>query len=259
MGAVFIAGATGYVGRRLGAELAGRGHVVQALVRAGSEAKVPNSCEPVTGNALDSATYAGRVAAGASFVHLVGTPHPAPWKHAQFRAVDLVSLRQSVLAATHARVAHFVFVSVAHPAPVMRSYIAVRMECERILGESGLAHTVLRPWYVLGPGHRWPVALMPLYWMAERGSRFREGALRLGLVTLDQMVAALAWAVENSAAGVRVIDVPGIRAIAAGGGSAGAAGPNRQGPGPPASSGPAATARASAPGGVGAPSERPSG
>ena len=37
------------------------------------------------------------------------------------------------------------------------------------------------------------------------------GALRLGLVTLDQMVAALASAVENPCRGVRVVEVPEIR------------------------------------------------
>jgi hypothetical protein len=41
----------------------------------------------------------------------------------------------------------------------------------------------------------------------------REGARRLGLVTLDQMVNALVRAVEEPppAGTVRIVDVPGIR------------------------------------------------
>lgn len=39
----------------------------------------------------------------------------------------------------------------------------------------------------------------------------REGARRLGLVTIDQMVRALVHAVENPASGCRVIEVPEIR------------------------------------------------
>jgi uncharacterized protein YbjT (DUF2867 family) len=35
----------------------------------------------------------------------------------------------------------------------MKAYVRVRQECEEILRESGLACTILRPWYVLGPGH----------------------------------------------------------------------------------------------------------
>jgi hypothetical protein len=64
---------------------------------------------------------------------------------------------------------------------------------------------------VLGPGHRWPYALVPLYWVAERLPSTRENARRLGLVTIAQMVGALVRAVENPTAGVRVVEVPGIR------------------------------------------------
>jgi nucleoside-diphosphate-sugar epimerase len=39
----------------------------------------------------------------------------------------------------------------------------------------------------------------------------REGALRLGLVTIGQMVGALLSAVETPARGVRIVDVDGIR------------------------------------------------
>jgi nucleoside-diphosphate-sugar epimerase len=49
---VFISGGTGYLGQPLIMELLGRGHQVRALVRAGSESKLPPECEAVTGNAL---------------------------------------------------------------------------------------------------------------------------------------------------------------------------------------------------------------
>ena len=35
--------------------------------------------------------------------------------------------------------------------------------------------TIVRPWYVLGPGHRWPLALVPLYRLAERFPSSRKG------------------------------------------------------------------------------------
>jgi hypothetical protein len=71
--------------------------------------------------------------------------------------------------------------------------------------------TILRPWYVLGPGHRWPYLLLPGYWVAELLPWTRDGARRLGLVTLKQMVAALVRVVEDPCAGVRVWEVPAIR------------------------------------------------
>jgi len=39
-------------------------------------------------------------------------------------------------------------------------------------------------------------------------------AKRLGLVSLDEMSAALATAVESPAAGMKIVDVPAIRAMA---------------------------------------------
>src|SRR5262249_38412203 len=147
-----------------------------------------------------------------TFVHLVGVAHPSPAKAEQFRTVDLAALRVSVAAAQSAQARHFVFVSVAHPAPAMKAYVAVRQECEQIIQESGLNATILRPWYVLGPGHRWPYMLLPMYWLMERIPSTRESALRLGLVTLQQMLHALVFAVENAAQGIKVVDVPTIRA-----------------------------------------------
>lgn len=208
---VFITGGTGYLGSALIPKLLERGHSVQALVRKGSEHKLPSACTVITGDALDSRSYADRITAADTLVHLVGVSSPAPWKARQFRAIDLASVRASLAAAAAGNIRHFVYVSVAQPAPVMKAYIRVRAECEALIQVSGLAATILRPWYVLGPGHRWPVLLLPGYWLFERLPRMREGAQRLGLVTARQMVGALQWAIEHPSEGVRILEVPAIR------------------------------------------------
>jgi uncharacterized protein YbjT (DUF2867 family) len=212
---VFLSGGTGYVGRALIVRLIEHGHRPRVLARAGSEHKVPAGAEVVSGNPLDADTFSSAVSAGDTFVQLTGVAHPAPWKEAAFRAVDLVSLRASAAAAKSAGVSHFVYVSVAQPAPVMKAYIRVRQECEAILKTTGLTTTILRPWYVVGPGHRWPAALAPVYALLAAIPGTRECARRMGLVTLDQMAAALLWAVENPPTKSRVLDVPAIRGITA--------------------------------------------
>jgi len=209
---IFLTGATGYLGTALVPRLLAGGHRVLALARAGSESRVASGAEVVTGDALDAATYAAGVPRGATFVHLVGVPHPSPRKAAAFRSVDLGSLTAALAAAVPARVAHFVYLSVAHPAPVMRAYWEARAEGESLLRETGLPATILRPWYVLGPGHLWPYALLPFYALFERIPATRDGARRLGLVTRGEMTRALAAAVDRPPAGVTVVDVPGIRA-----------------------------------------------
>ncbi|MBV9960600.1 MAG: epimerase, partial [Acidobacteria bacterium] len=72
-------------------------------------------------------------------------------------------------------------------------------------------HTILRPWYVLGPGHRWPYLLLPIYKLMELIPSTREGATRLGFVTIDQMTSALVNAVETEPDAARIFDVPRIR------------------------------------------------
>ena len=207
---VFITGATGYLGGRLIPLLVARGHRVRALARPGSASKVPSGCEAVTGDPFNRATFADAIAPGDTYVQLVGVPHPSPSKARQFVEIDLRSAVESIAAAKDAGIAHFVYVSVAQPAPVMQAYQAARGEAERVLVASGLNHTILRPWYVLGPGHRWPYVLLPAYWLLEQLSATRETAQRLGLVTLDQIVNALVIAVESPAAS-RVVEVPEIR------------------------------------------------
>lgn len=209
---VFIAGGTGYIGQRLILRLLERGHAVRGLVRPGSERKLPEGCTAVIGNALDGPSYAPNISPPDTFVQLVGVAHPSPAKAAEFRKIDLPAGLAAVAAAKSAGVRHFVYVSVAHPAPMMQAYIAVRTECEAAIDSAGLRATILRPWYVLGPGHRWPYLLLPIYKVAELMPQTREGARRLGLVTLEQMLRALTFAVENPVEGKRVMEVPEIRA-----------------------------------------------
>jgi uncharacterized protein YbjT (DUF2867 family) len=208
---VFIAGATGYLGTRLAEELIRRGHDVSGLVRPGSERKLPAKCMAVPGNALDGASFFDKLGGVDTFAQLVGVAHPSPAKAKQFREIDLKSCEQSVAVAVANRIGHFVYVSVAHPAPAMKAYIEVRTACEELIRASGLNATILRPWYVLGPGHYWPYLLKPGYWLARQIPSMREGAIRVGLVTWREMVAALAAAVEAPAQGVRVFEVPEIR------------------------------------------------
>ncbi len=208
---VFLSGGTGYMGQAVIPRLLGKGHHVTALVRPGSEQKIPAGCHCLTAQPLDATTFIDHLDGTDSFVHLLGVPHPAPSKARQFREIDLVALRASVAAAARNSVRNFVYVSVAQPAPVMKAYQAVRAECEQTIAAASLNANILRPWYVLGPGHRWPYALLPLYRFGELIPSTRAGALRLGLVTLHQMASALVWAVENPATGVRILDVPAIR------------------------------------------------
>ena len=208
---VFITGGTGYMGRQLIPILLNRGHAIRALARPGSESKLPPGCTPELGDALNAESYAHLVQPSDTFVQLVGTPKPSPRKAQQFREIDLKSGLAAVAAARQAGIRHLIYVSVAHPAPLMHDYIEARVQVEEAITSSGLNATILRPWYVLGPGHRWPYLILPVYWIMELLPAQRNTARRLALVTLKQMIAALVHAIENPVQGVRIVEVPDIR------------------------------------------------
>ena len=208
---VFVTGATGYLGAQLIPLLLERGHHVTALVRPESIRKVSAGCQIIVGNPLESGTFVEQVRGADTLVHLVGVPKPAPWKGPQFRVIDGPSAMAAIRAVREAGVRHMVYVSVAHPAPVMRDYIAVRSECEAAIAAAGLVATILRPWYILGPGHWWPLALQPVYRLMEQVPGTRAAALRLGLVTIQEMLSAMIGAIEQPPSVSQVIEVPEIR------------------------------------------------
>jgi uncharacterized protein YbjT (DUF2867 family) len=210
---VVVTGGTGYIGSRLIPLLADRGHEIKAVVRPGSKLKTPGDISVVTADPLTENSYTQSIRGCDAFIHLIGVPHPSPAKAAQFRAIDLPSIQVAVKAARDAGVRHFIYLSVAQPASMMQAFIAVRAEGEALIRASGMKATFVRPWYVLGPGHWWPYALVPFYWAAELLPATRESAQRLGLITIAQMLKALVWSVDNPPDDVRILDVPKIREL----------------------------------------------
>lgn len=213
---VFITGGTGYIGSRLIKALADGGQFrIKALVRRGSEDNLPPGCIPVTGDALDAQTYARAVEQGSVFIHLVGVAHPSPAKKEAFRTIDLASVQQAAIAATERGVTHFIYLSVSQfPSKIMHDYRLVRAEGEALLTNTTLPCSILRPWYVLGPGHWWPVLLLPFYGLMGMIPGARQQARMQGLVTIQQMIRSLVYAVNHPpVSGMKVYNVPDIKAI----------------------------------------------
>lgn len=215
MQTIFITGGTGYIGSRLIQALLQDGNYkIQALVRQGSENKLPPGCELVTGNALDASTYRDKIEKGSIFVHLIGVPHPSPSKSMQFKTIDGVSIQQAGKAAVHAQVSHFIYLSVAmYPTRIMKDFQEVRAEGEALLLQSGLNRSFIRPWYVLGPGHWWPVLLKPFYFIAKMIPSKREAAKQLDTVTIKQIISTLVYAIKNKPEKNKIYDVPEIKSM----------------------------------------------
>lgn len=145
---VLVAGATGYLGRRLVPRLVAGGRTVRALVRGGAAraAGFPHlaGCEIEEGEVTDAAACA-RAAAGAdAIVNLVGIIREKG--EATFEAVHVGGTRALVEAGRAAGVRRFLYVSALGARPDAASgYGRTKAGAERLVRESGLAWLVLRP------------------------------------------------------------------------------------------------------------------
>jgi uncharacterized protein YbjT (DUF2867 family) len=212
MQTVFITGATGYMGTRLTKILLARGHRVIALSRPQSRHSVSAGAEVITGNPFDANTFYDYIPKEAVFIQLLGVPHPSPAKAQQFTSIDLASVKASADAAAKAGVSHFIYVSVSmQHSNLMQAYRQVRNEGEYYCISKGLNCTFIRPWYVLGPGHWWPVMLLPFYLLANMVQSWKQKAAGMALVTLRQMLAALVNAIEAAPQQQTIIEIAAIK------------------------------------------------
>lgn len=210
---IFVAGGTGYIGKRVIKILLNEGHVVTALAREQSVKKLPEGCKVVIGSPFEAASFADSIPADCVFVHLVGVAHPGPKKKEQFYSIDLASLKVSVEAAKQAKVKHFVYMSVAQsPTKVMRDYQEARRQGEEFVLASGLPSTFIRPWYIVGPGHYWPLLFQPMFKLLEIIPKTSAKAKALALVSLKQMLRTLNTIVTNSPKEINnIAEIPDIK------------------------------------------------
>jgi hypothetical protein len=84
-----------------------------------------------------------------------------------------------------------------YPTKIMKDFQDVRAKGEALLAQSKLKTSFVRPWYVLGPGHWWPILLKPLYLIARLIPSQKEAAKQLDTVTIHQMISTLVLAART--------------------------------------------------------------
>ena len=211
---IFITGGTGYLGTRLITLLLKSGHKVKALVRKGSEYKLPKDCTPIIGDPFDANAFVDSIDEGSTFIQLLGVSHPGPSKKLMFDKVDLKSAAASAIAAKRANCSHFVYVSVAQtPTSIMQEYQECRSKGEGLIKGSDLVASIIRPWYIVGPGHYWPLLLLPLFKLLEIIPTTSTKAKALRLVSLEDMLRTMCYAVDHPPERWRIFEIADIRTI----------------------------------------------
>jgi nucleoside-diphosphate-sugar epimerase len=156
--ALFVTGATGFIGRRVLAALRSTPSVEVCCLtrRASSLTSLPvwnGNWRAVTGDLTDPTTYAAEITPGATVVHLAGAVGK---RRASAFARDNVAATRTLAATARDRgAAHFVHISsiaAVYPDVAAYTYARSKRDGESIVAASGMPFTILRPTIVLGPG-----------------------------------------------------------------------------------------------------------
>ncbi|MCA9544162.1 MAG: NAD-dependent epimerase/dehydratase family protein, partial [Myxococcales bacterium] len=164
---VLLTGATGFIGPHVARALLQAGHHVRALVRPGSEERLPVDVEPAPGDLTVPASLAAAVSGCDAVVHLGGVLRTS--RSLVMQRVNVGGTQSLAQAARDAGAERFVFVSTlsaqgpadgagphrgpGREAPI-EAYGRSKLSAETALraGEGPRWTTVLRPAVVLGPG-----------------------------------------------------------------------------------------------------------
>lgn len=152
---ILVAGGDGFVGTYLCAELADRGHDVTALSRSTDGDELPTGVDHATGDVTAYDSIASHVEGQDAVVNLVALSplfRPPDGERQHFR-VHLDGTRNLVRAAEEGGADRFLQQSALGAAPdAPTHYLRAKGEAERVVRDSSLAWTILRPSIIFGPG-----------------------------------------------------------------------------------------------------------
>lgn len=180
-----ITGGTGFVGRHLLRIAGEQGQHVKGLTR---RPQAPEAHVEWVEGALDRPESLRALAEGAdAVIHVAGVIN-AP-DRAGFDAGNVAGTAAMVAAAKADGVRRFVHVSsLAAREPELSLYGASKLESERVVAESGLDWTIVRPPAVYGPGDR---EMLELFRMARRGLMPLPPRGRLSLIEVGDLARLL--------------------------------------------------------------------
>jgi nucleoside-diphosphate-sugar epimerase len=222
---VLVTGASGFLGGVVCAELDGRGHEVNALVRrAGSE---PPGTGPIACDLTDAASLGSAIpsAAPECVIHLAAEI-ASQRDPAKIQRVNVDGTRDLIAACEAAGVRRIVFASTVvtgdargavldeeTPLPVETEYGRSKQEGERLVRESQLEEVIIRPSHVYGAGGWFVEEFVNRLRQPGRFAVIGSGENWWDVVRVEDVASACADAAERAPAGAlyHVVDDQPIR------------------------------------------------
>ena len=208
---ILVTGGTGFVGGHVVPALREAGHEVRALVRRLQRADglAAAGAELADGDVTDASTLPAAVAGCDAVVHLVSIRRGS---REQFERVMAQGTRDLVAAAATAGLRRFVLMSAAgtneHTASTV-PYFRAKLDMEQAVQAAAVAHVILRPSFVFGPGG----GALPIFVRQVRFSPVTPvigaGLHRVQPIWVGDLAAYVVAAVERPEAANRVFELGG--------------------------------------------------
>ena len=190
--AIFVTGATGFIGQRLVTSFLAQGHHVRAMVRPERlpDNRIPKGCEQIPVNLTDVDTLTEVLLDSSAVIYCAGSVRGR--SGADFALANITGVKAilDALERSGSLSPLLLLSSLAASRPELSDYANSKFEGEnQLLNNSRLPWTILRPPAVYGPGDR---EMLPVLKLIRRGLLVRVGPQhqRLSLLHVDDLVSA---------------------------------------------------------------------
>ncbi len=198
---VFLTGGTGFVGSEVLRQLVATGHVVRALVRAGSEAKLTaaENVEVHLGDVTDAASLVGALEGCDAVIHLVGIIREFPGRGVTFKKIHIEGTANVLEACKEQGVYRYLHMSSNGTRERSNTvYHRTKWQAEELVRDSALDWTLFRPSIIFGPGSEFVGMLAELIRRIPVVPVIGDGRYRMQPVALEQVAASFVKALEMS-------------------------------------------------------------
>ncbi|PLX90249.1 MAG: hypothetical protein C0614_01040 [Desulfuromonas sp.] len=191
---VLVTGATGFVGREVVRQLAAAGHAVLALVRKGSEDKLPPSLpiEIRHGDVTEAARLADALDGCDAVIHLVGIIREFPGRRITYQRLHVEANGNLLAAAKQQGVQRLVQMSANGTGPEAKTgYHRTKWQAEQAVRDSDLDWTIFRPSLIFGRGGEFVEMLAGMIRSLPLVPVIGDGRYRMQPVAVEQVAESL--------------------------------------------------------------------
>lgn len=193
---IFIAGATGFVGGHLTAELLKRGHELMLLSQKGGADARPG-VSYVMGDVNDPASYCPAMKGCDAVINLVGIIREFPDRGVTFERLHVEATANMVSSSQKAGVLRYLQMSaLGTRLDAVSGYHQTKWRGEEIVRGSGLAWTIFRPSLIFGPGDAFVNMLAGNLRLAPVMPLMGDGNYRLQPIHGDDVARCFAMALD---------------------------------------------------------------